>query len=307
MEKIIDNIEEFLQSSTPNRYALTHNGVFHCDEVFAAVIIDELMHNNLTLIRVAEVPTNVPLKNLIIFDIGGGTFDHHQLNSPVRRTGIKYSAAGLIWKTFGRKLLKRKGVPLNSVNYVWNKIDQDFIQAIDASDNGELKSSFPNFCVSKVISNFNPIWDFEEESNDCFMKAFQIAKIIFDNQVEKEMAVARAKESIEKAIASSKDGIMILPKYIPWDDYFKSSKNPERKNIKYVIFKNNIRDNCYCVKATQYAKNRLFPIEWAGLTKADLINVTNIKTATFCHPKRYICAAQSLEDAIKLAKLALNS
>ena len=131
--------------------------------------------NNTGLI---EVPMGTTLRQ-IIFDIGGGEFDHHQVNSPVRHTGIKYSSVGLIWKKYGRKLLKKKGVSINSINAVWSKIDQDFIQAIDASDNKELKSNFPNFCISKLIANFNPIWDLEEESNNCFMKAFQITIIFY--------------------------------------------------------------------------------------------------------------------------------
>ena len=51
MQKIIDNFEEYLNSSTPQYYAATHNGVFHCDDVFSAVLLDELMHGNLILIR----------------------------------------------------------------------------------------------------------------------------------------------------------------------------------------------------------------------------------------------------------------
>jgi len=304
MKKIVNSIDEFLYSTTSDRYALTHNGTFHCDDIFAAVILDEIMKHELTLIRVPNVPKDLP-KKLIVFDIGGGKFDHHQVDAPIRRSGIKYSSAGLIWREYGRKLLKKRGVSIRSVNYVWNKIDHKFIQAIDASDNGMLKSAYPNFCISNLISSFNPIWDFEEESNECFMNAFNFAKIIFDNEIEKEMAFARASESLEKSIATSENGIMILPKYIPWDDYFNSSRNPQRKKIQYVIFKNN-RDENFCIRGTKYARNRLFPTEWAGLTTEDLINITNVETATFCHPQRHICGAQTLDDAIKLVNIARN-
>ena len=135
MKKIINSFEEFLTSSTPQHFAVTHNGVFHCDDVFSAVLLDELMRGNLTLIRVSNIPDDIELKNLIIFDIGGGEFDHHYSDSPVRKCGVKYSSIGLLWKKFGRKLLKKKGVSINSINPIWNKIDKEFIQAIDASDN----------------------------------------------------------------------------------------------------------------------------------------------------------------------------
>jgi len=305
MKKIINSFEEFLASSTPQHFAVTHNGVFHCDDVFSAVLLDELMHGNLILIRVSSIPQNLDLKNLMIFDIGGGKFDHHYANAPVRKCGVKYSSIGLLWKEFGRKLLKKRGVPINSINPVWNKIDKEFIQAIDASDNGELKTSFPSFSIAREIANFNPIWDLEEESNDCFEKAFQIAKINFDNIIENEMAIARAKESIEKAISKSKNGIMILPQYIPWFNYLKNSKNPERKNIQYVIFPNS-RNNFYNIQTTPYSK-QLFPVKWGGLKKEELRELTKIPSINFCHPKRYICETETLEDAIYLASLASNS
>lgn len=305
MQKIINSFEEFFDSSTPQYFAATHNGVFHCDDVFSAVLLDELMHGNLILIRVPNIPETLDLKGLIVFDIGGGEFDHHYANAPVRSCGVKYSSIGLLWKKFGRKLLKKKGVPINSVNRVWSKIDKEFIQAIDASDNGELKTSFPNFNIAKEIANFNPIWDLEEESNDCFEKAFQIAKITFYNIIENEMAIARAKESIEKAISKATNGIMILPQYIPWVSYLKDSKNPERKKIQYVIFPNN-RNNFYNIQTTPYSQH-LFPLEWGGMKKEELRELTKIQSINFCHPKRYICETETLEDAILLVNLASNS
>lgn len=304
MKKIINSFEDFFTSSTPQYFAATHNGVFHCDDVFSAVLLDELMQGNLTLIRVSNIPENIDLKNLIIFDIGGGEFDHHYANAPIRKSGVKYSSIGLLWKEYGRKFLKKKGVSINSINPVWNKIDKEFIQAIDASDNGELKTSFPNFSIAKEIANFNPIWDLEEESNDCFEKAFQIAKINFDNIIENEMAIARAKESIEKAIKKAENGIMVLPQYIPWFSYLKDSKNPERKNIQYVIFKNN-RNNFFNIQTTPYSP-QLFPSEWAGLRKEELRELTQIQSINFCHPKRYICETETLEDALLLANIASN-
>ena len=53
-----------------------------------------------------------------------------------------------------------------------------------------------------------------------------------------------------------------------------------------------------------FENKKLFPQEWAGLSGSQLQEVTNVKTATFCHKGRFLAVAEKLEDAIELAKIA---
>ena len=50
----------------------------------------------------------------------------------------------------------------------------------------------------------------------------------------------------------------------------------------------------------------MFPKEWAGLKDKELQKVTTVETARFCHNKCFICAVDTKDDALKLAKIANN-
>ena len=53
-----------------------------------------------------------------------------------------------------------------------------------------------------------------------------------------------------------------------------------------------------------FENRKLFPQEWAGISGTKLQEITNVKTATFCHKDRFLVVAEKLEDAIELAKIA---
>lgn len=75
--------------------AITHGGVFHADEVMATVILSHVMPQ-INLARVFTVPEDT---NAVVYDIGGGKFDHHQRGrNGCRKNGVLYSSAGLLWK-----------------------------------------------------------------------------------------------------------------------------------------------------------------------------------------------------------------
>ena len=75
---------------------ITHSGKFHADEVMATVILEKIMTVN--LLRVSKVPKTIN-PDVIVFDIGGGKFDHHQENkNGERENGIPYASSGLVWR-----------------------------------------------------------------------------------------------------------------------------------------------------------------------------------------------------------------
>ena len=114
---------------------ITHSGKFHADEVMATVILEKIMPVN--LLRISKVPKTNP--NIIVFDIGGGKFDHHQENkNGERENGIPYASAGLIWKEFGLEIIKKFAADTQNLDYnrIFQNIDQKLIQGIDAIDNG---------------------------------------------------------------------------------------------------------------------------------------------------------------------------
>ena len=49
---------------------------------------------------------------------------------------------------------------------------------------------------------------------------------------------------------------------------------------------------------------KAFPVEWRGKTKEELKELTGIESFTFCHMSGFICSADQIEDAKKVAQLA---
>lgn len=90
-------------------------------------------------------------------------------------------------------------------------IDENFIQPLDLNDNtGEQNS------LCDAIGFFNPVWDSKEDQDACFFKAVAVAKQILENQIESANAVNRADEKVQQAYKNSRDGIVVLPCYLPW-------------------------------------------------------------------------------------------
>ena len=75
---------------------VTHGGKFHSDEIFATVILSKIL-TNIKLIRVNEVTDSMreSIAKKLVYDIGGGEFDHHQAGGNGQRdNGVKYASCG---------------------------------------------------------------------------------------------------------------------------------------------------------------------------------------------------------------------
>ena len=287
---------------------ITHSGTFHSDEVLATVILEKVL-GNITICRTFKVPEELA-DDVIVYDIGFGMYDHHQKGgNGARENGVPYAAAGLIWKDFGRQLVADTCNP----DLVWNLIDRDLIQGIDATDNGKIpKVDYPAQAMtfSQAISSFNPNWDSEMSTDDAFAKAVEFAKIVFDNVLANTVSKANAQDIVDEAIESSVNNIMVLDRFVPWQEFIFSSANNKASDILFVVFPSNRGGyNWQCVPDAlgSFGMRKAVPDEWKGLRDLELQNVTGVVTATFCHPEGFIGGATTLEDAIALAKLAVEA
>lgn len=288
---------------------VTHAGKFHADEIFGTILLEKI-YENIDLIRLPEVD-QYNLDGKIVYDIGGGKFDHHQIGgNGARNSGIKYAAFGLLWKEHGRQYLKMIGT--DNIEDCFFRFDKNFVQFIDAGDNGQIP--FENIDIkletlSDVIEGFNPNWNEDVDSDIKFMEAINIASAIFDNKIQSIIAKCSAKMLVEEAIEKSQNGILILDKFMPYQEFVLESDNPKAKDILYAVFKSN--RNGYNVRAIpkvlgSFENRKKLPDTWAGLRNKELQDVTGVKTATFCHNAGFICVAETLEDALKLATMAVE-
>ena len=300
MIKITNNIEK--------ANAITHGGTFHSDDVLATVILEKVF-GNITVCRTFEVPEKLA-DNIIVYDIGFGKYDHHQKGgNGSRENDVPYASAGLIWRYFGHQLVSDT---CNS-EMVWHLIDRDLIQGVDATDNGKMPSAdYPTQAMSfpRIISGFNPEWDSETSADVAFLKAVAFAKTVFENTLANAISLAKAKSIVDDAIKNAEGHIMVLDKFIPWQEFIFSSTSPKADDILFVVFPSTRGGyNWQCVPDILggFGQRKPVPTEWKGLHDLDYQKATGVKTASFCHPAGFIGGAETLEDAISIAKLAVEA
>ena len=299
--KLTKNIEE--------ANCITHNGTFHCDEVFSTIMFSKLLPE-VIVCRTSDLEK--ANSDQYIYDVGGGELDHHQFGGNGERdNGVKYSSCGLVWKKFGKEIIKK--YTEKDIDEIWKMIDKNLIQCIDAGDNGQIPDINVDYRlvqVASIISEFNPNWDEDIDPDVKFEEAVKLAETVFDNSMKSSISKMRAKSKVDMAINDSKDGIMTLEKFLPWKEFLLESDSSKAKLINFVIFPSNRGGyNIYTVpeKLGSFTSRKLFPKEWAGLKDKELQKVTTVETARFCHNKCFICAVDTKEDALKLAKIANNS
>ena len=298
--KLTKNIEE--------ANCITHNGTFHCDEVFSTIMFSKLLPE-VIVCRTSDLEK--ANSNQYIYDVGGGELDHHQYGGNGERdNGVKYSSCGLVWKKFGKEIIKK--YTEKDIDEIWKMIDKNLIQCIDAGDNGQIPDINVDYRlvqVASIISEFNPNWDEDIDPDVKFEEAVKLAETVFDNSMKSSISKMRAKSKVDMAINDSKDGIMTLEKFLPWKEFLLESDSSKAKLINFVIFPSNRGGyNIYTVpeKLGSFTSRKLFPKEWAGLKDKELQKVTTVETARFCHNKCFICAVDTKDDALKLAKIANN-
>jgi uncharacterized UPF0160 family protein len=284
----------------------THNGKFHADEVMATAILKEIFDIEVVRSRDPDV-----LKDLeIIYDIGEGEFDHHQMDKRYRDNGIPYAACGLIWERFGRDVIRMYDNTLSQENleYMFHEMDDILIKGIDAADNGirTTKTIVPTLNITAIISKFNPSWDSRLDEENSFNEAVELASSVFKNVLRQKFSVVYAEEYVRNAYKNrSVPELLVLDKPYPWNELL--YQIDEEKQIVYVISPDHDQYIIQTVRRSDggYGDVKPLPLSWAGKRDEELCAVTGTDDAVFCHADRFIAGARSLDSIMKMAEIAL--
>lgn len=262
----------------------THGGKFHSDDVFATAFL-RILNPSIEIQRGFDVPEDF---DGIVYDIGRGEFDHHQLDKEYRENGCPYAAFGLVWRTFAPEFIGEE----EALHF-----DEKFIQPLDESDNTGCDNT-----LAKIISEFNPGWDCDDSYDDCFWKAEAMAEMILQNHFESVRGARRGSELVKKDMEQSDGEILVLSQFAPW------KKEVIGSGYVYVVYPSN--RGGYSIQGVPVSNedNTLicpFPEEWCGKTKEELVSLTGIEGLRFCHPNAFLCAAENLDAAMETAQQAL--
>ncbi len=286
--------------------AITHSLTFHADDVLSTVFLSKIF-DKVRLCRTRFIPNDIDKNKVLIYDVGGGRFDHHQKGgNGCRPNGIPYSSAGLIWKKFGMDILNK--VP--SPKEIFDIIDRELVSGIDATDCGKrikLKDGeAKNMTISSIIFYMNSI---DGDSDEDFLKAVEIMNIVYESLLKTAICDVSSGPYVEDAIQNSDGKILVLDKYMPWQDTLFSSKNPKAKTIMFAIFpdkEGGYRWQTVPTKLGGYTARKEVPISWRGLNSLDYSKITGLPDVKFCHPNGFIGGAWSLESTIELVEMAIR-
>jgi uncharacterized UPF0160 family protein len=266
-------------------HGFTHGGKFHADDVFSTALL-QILRPDIRITRGFTVPDDF---DGIVYDVGFGMFDHHQEPRETRPNGVPYAAFGLLWRVLGPGLVGENQARL---------IDENFIQPLDLNDNtGEQNS------LCDAIGFFNPTWDSTEDQDACFFRAVAVAKQILEKQIESANAVNRADARVQEAYKNSRDGIVVLPCYLPWKNGL------YRTDSLFVVYPSQRGGwSAQCVPDRKTKKSKLpFPASWAGQTPEVIAQKSGIEGISFCHASRFLITAKDKETALAACRLVLKN
>jgi uncharacterized UPF0160 family protein len=239
-------------------------------------------------------------------DPATGDYDHHQREfDAVRANGIRYASFGLIWREFGVRVCEGD-------DEVADAVDASLVQGVDANDTGQplteslVQGVYP-LTVNGVIGALNPRWDetlMPEQERLRFDEAVSLARGILAREVLSAASGRRSTRLVEEAIAAATDPRLIeLPVNAPW----KQVLVPAAPDALYVIYPKRQGFGMEAVprELGSFENRRDLPAAWGGLEDADLVAVTGVADALFCHAKRFLVVAASHAGIEQLAQLAL--
>ena len=267
----------------------THGGKFHADDVFATALL-MIVRPDIKVTRGFVVPDGFAG---IVYDVGCGMFYHHPEPRESRPNGVPYAAFGLLWRVLGAQLVGAHQARL---------LDENFVQPLDLNDNtGEQNS------LADAIGSFNPVWDSGEDSDACFWRAVPFAKQVLENEIAAANAVNRADETVQNAYKNSRDGIVVLPDYMPW-------KNGLYKTDALFVVYPSQRGGYSAQCVTDYKTRRSkvpFPPAWGGQPE-EILRLLTASGARMAGPgeftiRAYLAGKLDLSQAEAVADIIASS
>lgn len=316
----------------------THSGSFHADESLAVYLLKLLpKFSEAELVR-SRNPEDWESSDIVV-DVSGKYdgikyFDHHQreFNTTFNdKYQTKLSSAGLVYKHFGKDIIKHvlKWDDSNpNVELLYDKIYKEFIESLDANDNGvnnypkDISPKFTdkNITLPAIVSKLNPSWnesctdaDFDRQ----FLKSSELMGTVFLNLLEGygnswipvKTIVAKA---FENRFNVDKSGeILILDQFCPWKEHLYNieKENNAEGEIKFVLFKDSTgkwRVSTVSVTSTSFEFRLGLPEELRGLRDEELSKAAGVEGCIFIHAAGFIGGAQTEEAVLKLARMSLD-
>ncbi|MBP6881905.1 MAG: MYG1 family protein [Candidatus Pacebacteria bacterium] len=287
---------------------VTHSGSFDPDDVLAVATVRMYLGENVEVIR-SRVPEVIEKADWVldvggIFDPATNRFDHHQNGVPCRDNGVPYSAFGLVWRVYGADVC-------GSVE-VAAEIEDRLVLAIDAADNHVTVCDAANpevlpFEFFDVIDSFKPIWGSDETFDSEFFKAVDFAQNLLTRLIAQANGRRGMQQMIRMTYEQTEDKTVLV-----FEEPVARHTLVGFHGVQVVVSPVPSLDITGWMAATVPSSIRgfhnqaTFPETWAGLVDDELIAVSGIDGAVFCHKERYVFVAKTKEAALQAAWAAIE-
>jgi len=244
---------------------------------------------------------------------------------------IKLSSAGLIYKHFGKNIIKeiltQGGFDANKrlVDIFYDKIYVDFMAHIDAIDNGVSIADGPlryfiSTSLSARVGQLNPDWN-QAQSKDIMNEQFKEAMLLTSSEfVNVCLNLAKswwpARSVVEEAIKDRKSvdasgKVILMEKSCPWKDHIFNLEKEFKcvDELTYVVYGDSggsWRIQAVPIEPTSFTSRKALPTEFRGMRDAGLDEKTGIPGGVFVHASGFIGGHKTKEGAIALAVKSLT-
>ncbi|KAL0951152.1 hypothetical protein HGRIS_007886 [Hohenbuehelia grisea] len=318
----------------------THNGTFHCDEALAVFLLRQTDVYRDADVKRSRDPAVLSTCDIVVdvgavYDESKQLFDHHQRGfTEVFGHGFntKLSSAGLVYKHFGKDVIANvTQLPVSDpkIDVLWLKMYREFIEAIDAIDNGisqydaDAKPRYRSRTdLSARVGHLNPWWN---ESTDAqavderFAKASTLTGEEFLGRLRYYAnAWLPARDLLVSAIEKSKTvdpsgRIILFEQFLPWKEHLFELEAEQRvpaNQAIYVVYPDetagNWRIQAVPVSSESFESRKALPEAWRGLRDDELSKTSGIDGGIFIHASGFIGGNNTKEGALAIAKAGLS-
>ena len=344
-------IPKRLKTDSSSPLIATHNGHFHADEALAVYMLRLLpTYTSSPLLRTRD-PAKLSTAHTVV-DVGGeysppdNRYDHHQrtfdTTFPARKT--KLSSAGLVYLHFGKAIIALKtGLrePSDEVEILWQKMYADFIEALDAHDNGisvydpsETKTMQKRFNdsgvnIGSMVGDLNDHYDdqkgltaeqMQEAEDERFLGASSLMGETFLRKLRychqswlPARGLVLSAYQLRKEY-DAKGRIMVFEDGCPWKDhlYAIEAEYKTEGEVLYVLYPGSgSGDQVWRIQAVGVSKDsfesrKALPEKWRGVRDDDLSKLAGIERSIFVHASGFIGANATRAGALEMAKKSLE-
>ena len=249
------------------------------------------------------------------YDPAKNRFDHHQreFNTTFPNHKTRLSSAGLVYMNFGRDLIAQQAsLPVDhpNVTIVYDKLYTDFIEAIDANDNGiaaydsaalaaaNVEGRFKQFGITlpSMVGDLNypdatASPDDPQDEDSLFAKASKLMGTAFVRKLSiacslwlpaRDTVQAAFKRRLEEVHPSGH--IIMFPQGgLPWKEHLynieKEEEADEDDQVYYVLYPETLtegskwRVQCVPVAEGSFESRKPLPVAWRGVRDENLDSV----------------------------------